>query len=124
MQRDKNRDKKLNTESINLNRCKLSLFFKIRQKIGIKKCYLPIFYYLAKKSTGMKSLYPYAVKYTTIVLMLLTISSNLYAQEGTTFSAENSTVRMLNLLMDIKPSIYPQDKLTFHSFGSYSQSNR
>lgn len=56
----------------------------------------------------MKNLYQYAVKYTKIVLILLTISSNLYAQEDSTFSAENSTVKMLNLLMDIKPSIYPQ----------------
>ena len=56
----------------------------------------------------MKSLYPYAVKYTTIVLMLLTISSNLYAQEDSTFSAENNAVRMLNFMIDLKPSIYPQ----------------
>lgn len=56
----------------------------------------------------MKRLYQNVVKYTQIALMLLTISNNLYAQEDSTFSAENSTVRMLNFIIDLKPSIYPQ----------------
>ena len=56
----------------------------------------------------MKSLCSYAVKYTTIVLILLAISSNLCAQEENTSVAKNSTVRMLHLLMDIKPTIYPK----------------